>query len=195
MQNHPTPQSTKTFIKKHKKAVIILSILIILLTGLTYLFNRLSNNLAENVARPIEKSLVEAGAVKMCSGGDAGHGPDNFSPWYNAYYSINKPENEAIFIIKEAAQDNGYVFSEDFPNINREDDRFFVNIAWTLNPYKKLEEGEIELSARTYGNSIYDNDSQLCDIPGESLPRLNSMTYFNIGVSLPEYKTPSFFQL
>lgn len=68
----------------------------------------LAPNYAEEVAKPIEKALVEAGAVKVCSNGDKGVGPDNETPWYNAYLELNKNRTQTEELVHDTAESNGF---------------------------------------------------------------------------------------
>ncbi|MGD8374132.1 MAG: hypothetical protein PVI21_04765 [Candidatus Woesebacteria bacterium] len=51
--------------------------------------NPFATNRAEEVAKPIEKSLIEAGAVKVCDHGATGREPSNNESWYSSRFQLN----------------------------------------------------------------------------------------------------------
>lgn len=75
--------------------------------------NGLGSNYAEDVARPIEQQLVESGAVKKCSTGDSGRGPDNQNPWYNAVFETGQSKDQAIAQVTELAKSHGFNLAQD----------------------------------------------------------------------------------
>ncbi|MGD8373234.1 MAG: hypothetical protein PVI21_00020 [Candidatus Woesebacteria bacterium] len=176
-----------------KTIAIILSTLLILFAGISYLFNRLSNNLAENVARPIEKSLVEAGAVKMCSGGDAGHGPDNFSPWYYAVFTVNGTLDEAQQIARSVTEKNGYNLGE----FNEDENKSYLYSRGSKpSEYENLKSGDVGIAFNINLKAHYDPDvdDEFCSF-GNAVGLEDGKASFVLFTGLPEYKTPSFFQL
>lgn len=44
-------------------------------------------NPAAAAAAPLEHEIEAAGGKPLCTNGDAGRGPDNFSPWHEAYFT------------------------------------------------------------------------------------------------------------
>ena len=75
--------------------------------GLLY-FQKTKVNYAQQIAEPLENTLLAAGAVKKCGYGDDGRGADNQRPWYDAFYELPSGRDAAIKLISEAANKNGY---------------------------------------------------------------------------------------
>lgn len=147
--------------------------------------NPFATNRAKEIAAPIEKSLEQAGAVKVCDEGATGYEATNRVPWYDARYQLNVGKDQAIEIVKKAAQDNGYV-------LERDDDPSYYYYDSILNfgaqkpsPYPDLVEGRIGVGVSLYVNT--DKSKLSCD-KGVYLVGDNTHTAFSLGVSLPEYK-------
>lgn len=91
--------------RKHKNlplAVLAIGLLVVvglLWAGIT-LFTKSTANYAEEVAKPLEKALVEAGGVKVCSRGDGGRGPDNTEPWYDTNFAFTETESRTREIVE-----------------------------------------------------------------------------------------------
>ncbi|MGD8373233.1 MAG: hypothetical protein PVI21_00015 [Candidatus Woesebacteria bacterium] len=123
MQNHPILQPPKNYVKKHKKAFTVLFILLLISGAISYWYIQSSHNLAKDIAKPIENSLIQAGATKVCEHGDPGHGPDNFSPWYRVYFEYEGDTQSAEKILSRALSavdyslgnvDGGYGYLGDY---------------------------------------------------------------------------------
>lgn len=61
-----------------------LAVIAVIIFGTVYW---LTHNYAQDAAKPLERVLTNGGAVKVCTQGDAGRGPDNFAPGYEARYA------------------------------------------------------------------------------------------------------------
>lgn len=185
MQHTSNPNKTKLFFKKHFKAILTISIVLILISIPIYLYSQYTHNLAKDVATPIKQSLVKAGAVKKYERDDPGHGPDNFQPWYDADFVA--PKTDVISIIQKAAQENGYNLVEDFPDINRADNRFFVDTAKKSSPYAQLQEGKIDMQVTIYGEQGGGEctSEKGCDTIGKLS---KDQVLFRLSINLPYYK-------
>ncbi len=86
----------------------IIVILIALVVWGAYASNKAKPNYAEEAAKPLEAALVKAGAVKKCSAGDTGFGPDNKKPYYNATFETNLNKDDAIKLAEQVAGSEGY---------------------------------------------------------------------------------------
>lgn len=111
-----------------------------------------AKNYAEEVASPLEESLVKAGGVRMCSTGDTGRGSDNDVPWYGVYYEMPENRSKAIDIINKVASDNGYSLSHasltnrgDVPVADAYIDNWFYDTTGKPSSYKDLKPGKIKL--------------------------------------------------
>lgn len=148
----------------------------------------LAPNYAEQEAKPIEKALVEAGAVKKCSNGDKGFGPDNTRPWYSAYFVIPEDKTEAINKIQEASKKTGYNLVEVYPDINRKHNRFFDDTTDKRNPYSHLNDGEVDVSVTVFGNSEHNGGRDgFCGVKDTDTPPQDK-TVISLDVNLPYAK-------
>src|SRR4030095_5793015 len=64
-------------------------------------------NYAQEVSKPLEIALVNAGAEKKCTYGSNGHGFNN-EPWTSSFYELPLSREQTVSIISKAAVDNGY---------------------------------------------------------------------------------------
>lgn len=89
---------------------VIITVTVILAVGVFGLFiwNNISANKAEEIAKPIESSLLQGEAIKKCSSGDAGAGWDNTQPHYNATFQISANKTKALELMNQAASKNGF---------------------------------------------------------------------------------------
>ena len=144
----------RSFIKKSVIALIIfittISILAISLAAYLGLFHK---NYAQEVAAPIEKALVEAGAVKKSETGDNGRIVDNEAPWYDAKYTITVDMEKAIQSAEKISKDNGYELEHASPEnrgpLGAVADIYIAEWYFATNKkseFKDLEDGAIELS-------------------------------------------------
>ncbi len=90
-------------------AAITIPILIfglILLAGI-YALGGFRDNVAHDAVSPLTASLVGVGGRLLCDQGDAGYGPDNRQPWYQATYSVPRQATARLRFFNAAGQD-GY---------------------------------------------------------------------------------------
>jgi len=65
-------------------------------------------NPAATAAVPLEDEIRAAGGSALCTNGDAGRGPDNFSPWHEAYFTAPRSQASPARLQQLAAA-AGYV--------------------------------------------------------------------------------------
>jgi hypothetical protein len=133
---------------------LIIGVMLVSLLGLVgYAYYRnTSTNYAADVAKPLEKSFVAAGATSVCQKSDSGHGPDNKTPWYQAYLSIPRSKNDTAALVMETSAKNNYPLTHANTSqrgpINVDDqyvDRWYFN---TSSPtrHSDLKNGNIQLT-------------------------------------------------
>jgi hypothetical protein len=110
----------------------------------TMVANSFKPNLAQETAKPIEKGLKDAGAVKVSGGGDGGYGLGNDTPGYSATLTVPLTETETIELVRRISSENGF-------NLNRatrEDKGPLVSIAdeYIDNMYYDFESRESNFS-------------------------------------------------
>lgn len=172
--------------KKAWIAIRISILLIILLCAYIFINKAMFDNYAEDAAKPIEAALVRSGAAKMCSRGDAGKGPDNDEPWYTAVYEAPGGMNEAIELVKRAANQSGFNLVEGDLSPNPEDNKFYSDRTTKESSYNDLKDGPLELKIKLYGSKAYDKASPFCAVSPEGYN--GKATTISFSISLPEYK-------
>jgi hypothetical protein len=176
--------STKT---KSRTRVILVPLLVFaavvaIAAGLLYFF--FLHNYAEDAARPIENALTRNGAVKVCSSGDAGRGPDNTQPHYGAQFQLNVNKNEATQLVTKIAKDNGF-------NLGQRDSAYEYIDQYSDNTSKKstypgFDRRNIELGVTI--NSDSSAKPLSCSMDGKNWITLKAdatHTVVSIVVSLP----------
>ena len=145
-----------------------------------------SVNYAQEVAKPIEASLVKAGAVKMCERGDAGRGSDNREPWYGAIYEIGKDVESTRVLIKSSLTADG--FSGGQFNLDSQYKEWTITDISKKNTYASLSDGQINFSATVYEQKHFDaaSDKSFCTLSGQG--KKEGVTTLAIGIRLPSYK-------
>lgn len=92
---------------KWSKITVAAMLLVILAGGAFWAFH-LTHSDAASAAAPVEKSLLAQGATKVCGSGSSGHGPDDLTPIYTAYYETALSRDQASALIAKAASENGF---------------------------------------------------------------------------------------
>ena len=90
-------------------AAITVPILIfgMIIVGGIYALGGFRDNVAQDAASPLKASLDAVGGRMLCDQGDAGYGPDNRQPWYQATYSVPRQATARLRFFNAAGQ-NGY---------------------------------------------------------------------------------------
>jgi hypothetical protein len=79
--------------RRRRALLIIATAVVLLLTvicGFAYALGGFRQNAAKSAFQPIGHALESAGGHRVCDSGDAGYGPDNTAPWYDAIYRMPK---------------------------------------------------------------------------------------------------------
>ena len=107
------------------KPAIILAVAVLALTFFVYIYiSHYTHSNAKDVAQPIESELLARGATKVCGGGSAGHGPDDYVSGYTAYYETSLSREEAIELIKNASASNGFNIKQAQPGMLPVSDKY-----------------------------------------------------------------------
>src|SRR6266568_1936316 len=102
------PIPNKLLKRVNWRSVAIVSLVIIVVAFLGFLYDINTRNYAQDAAQPIESVLLKGGAIKKCVVEDPGRGPDNSVPTYEGRYQLNDTPEAAVKLITKAAADNGY---------------------------------------------------------------------------------------
>jgi hypothetical protein len=150
--------------------------------------NSFKPNLAQETAKPIEKGLKDAGAVKKCSRGDDGRGVSNRAPWYYAIYEVPGDRKAASALVSAVAKENGFDLTDGpFPANPKNNDYYSdQNNKYIGSP--DLEEGNVELRLIVFGNSTHNSGDKFCTV-SEGADSLGNMTTIRITVNLPPFKS------
>jgi hypothetical protein len=144
-------------------------------------------NYAQEVAKPLEAGLANAGAVKKCSRGDNGRGSDNDMPNYFTVYELPGNQDKAINSILTVAKDNGFKLVDGQLPPDPQDNRFFTDSVKKVSPYPDLLAGNISLDFEVFGSSSYDPAYQFCGVTKRDKPSSESTT-IRMTVNLPAFK-------
>ena len=101
----------------NRKFIVVTCAIVLALIGVfvVMLIQFTPRNHAQEVASPFVSELVSNGAVKKCEYSANGHGPDNETPWWDAYFELQAGKDEAIRLINKVASDNGYKLTHATP--------------------------------------------------------------------------------
>ncbi len=83
---------------------MVVMLLVVLAVGAFHL----THSDAASAAVPLEKSLLAKNVTKVCGGGSSGHGPDDLTPIYTAYYETTLNRNQANALVAQVASENGF---------------------------------------------------------------------------------------
>lgn len=185
-------QSTqvKTGNKKRgwKKLTVVAVILVIIALAFVFIRYQIVHNYAQDEARVFEQALIAKGAVKQCDRSATGRGWDQSEPWYAALYEVPGNRNEAAELVSQAAKDAGYSLNEVFPDIVREDNRFFEDRTSKPSRISALENGNIEVIVEVYGSSTHtDGDDPFCTVTKRENPPIDRTTV-DVTFNLPSYR-------
>jgi hypothetical protein len=170
--------------------VLALTLIFVVLGGWYFISHISTPNYAADISTAFSSDLKTAGATKVCATGDTGRGPDNRNPWYQAYYSIPKNEDDTIVVVSSIAAQEGYkvkraTVGNEGP-ITGVDDRFidkwYFDDTSKRSPYAALKDGYIELVVTVNA----DGTDKAC---GAGRLRIDSSTsVIGLRIQLPDYK-------
>ena len=86
-----------------------LAVVLALVAFVAFTLGAFRVNDAEQGFQPIDAGLRDHGARQVCHAGDAGYGPDNIQPWYQAQYEVANAGVRAA--VGAVAADAGYPLS------------------------------------------------------------------------------------
>jgi hypothetical protein len=172
------------------KTTLITTAIILLVGILAYNFPFPGNpvamlfypNLAEEVAKPIEKALVEAGAVKLCESGSNGKGMSN-NPRYLARFESDLNHENILKLLGNISKEEG--FANVSPVSNNAGTSFIdATIPTTDN---RLETGNIEFLYAVNVQKHFDPNinSKGCTLSDGEKPGAST---FLIQINLPSFK-------
>ncbi len=179
--SNPKPSGTKSKLPLLTTLVIGAIVIIGLVLGAMWLYNKSTVNYAEDVARPLEQSLIKTGAIKKCIQADTGRGSDNLNPWYNVVFETDLSKEKAFERVTNLAKEEGYSIA-----YTRSPNEYIDNYSdeTTKNsPYSDLQSGEIQL-----GVNFYSGGNNLGCSGGVAVKYDANHTAIVLNVSLPEFK-------
>lgn len=165
---------------KKRTAKVLAVLLLVAVAALAWLLLT-PKNYAQEVASPIEQSLIKEGAVKQGGGGNDGRGIDNRVPYYDSSFTISKNREETLKIVNKVATENGYSLKQGSPQdrgwLGAVADVYIENWYFDTNnkssPYSDLEAGEVKLAFK-----LGDEDN----------PDPENSTTVRLSVKLPSFK-------
>lgn len=187
MRSHKKGNTTikKMFTHIPRKKVIVILVAVVMISLGVLLAGHMMQNPAAEVVRSVGGKLVANGAVEQCGSGDAGFGPDNYSPHYGADYLVAKDKDQAVALIQEVATESGFALvhasKSNRGHLNSIADAYIDQ--WYFDDSKQsqylfLKSGRIQLAVSIRASG----DRNPCDqsvIPDGS-------TVVSIGAQLPE---------
>jgi hypothetical protein len=145
-------------------------------------------NYAQEVAKPLEVALKDAGATRQCIRGDNGRGWDNDRPGYSAIYEVPGGVDHAEELLHRIAKDNGFDLTEEQITKPVDAGSEIYQDNTKASRYPDLQSGVIELGIEIYEHKIYaGTGDQFCAVVTPQTP-VNDKTTVWIGVNLPAFK-------
>lgn len=125
-------------------------------------------NHAQEGAATVEKALISSGFSKVCSQTDAGHGPDNYEPWYTAYFKSTMPLEQARVAAQRAVKDEGFNIQQASQGTKGYlGDIVYEDTQTKTSQYADLESGKVSL-ALAFTNSGTIHTCSPTDITADS---------------------------
>lgn len=173
---------------KRRTLRIVVGVLVVLALIIWGGIYTLTHNYAHDEAKPLEAALIANGAVKQCSGGDPGRGPDNYTPWYYSVFEVSMDRSAAADLVRNAAQRSGLALS-DKTDPNPLYDEFYLGTASRKSAHSDLKDGNVNFSVTVYKTRTYNSSTnkQYCTTTKQSSPIPNS-TIIQLDVGLPTFK-------
>lgn len=178
----------QAWFKRYRKVLFVVIGAAVVVAVLFYAHARYFSNPALEVAKPLERALVEAGAVKKCSREDSGRGWDNNEPWVKVMYEVPGNQQQAAEIVKQITKSAGYLLQESTGPVNREDNLHFEDRLSLQSSFPELEDDSIDLLVTLYGSSTHTGgDDPFCTITKRANPPLDRTTVV-MTINLPARK-------
>lgn len=168
-------------VAKLDRIIVILLAASAIMVGLITLTESVKfRNYAQVASRPLESVLAEGGAVKKCSNGDPGYGPDNSEPWLETRYIFPGGKAAAEALITKSASRNGFILKPEDSNIR--------SLYWYSSTGKKSTYPGFDHGNVTVRFSLYTDASKKALYCGKSaLPADSSHTAIVLSVGLPSW--------
>jgi len=105
---------------------------------------------AVGVASPLDKSLTAQGAKRVCEEVSAGHGPDDLTPAYTAYYETSLNRDQAAALVTNASKSDGFNLkhaqAKDLPVPDIYINNWYFDYASKTSNYMWAESGPVKLT-------------------------------------------------
>lgn len=140
-------------------AVSVLVAVIFVSIYLQFYNNPFVPNYAESLYKPIDKSMTQLGAAKMCGGGENGTPLiGDHHPHYGASYRLDVGKDQAVEAVKKVASDNGYNLQ---PDGSLSGGGLILRDESKQSTFADLKEGNIKLIASIYADT--NNNGLICE--------------------------------
>jgi hypothetical protein len=168
---------------------LVCFVVIVLVWFVTMLYqSNTSGNYAQEIAKPLESALVDAGAVKNCSRGSTGRASDSNEPSYYAIYSIPSGRENATKVIMDATRETGYTLTVDESPADPQDNVFYADRTSKKSTYPDLQDGTVNLLVTVFGSSTHSGEGdEFCTVSKRDTPP-SDQTTVRFTVNLPAYK-------
>lgn len=109
------PESADSTVQTWRRRMVIISVSILvpilaIACVFVYALGGFRPNAAKSAFQPIGHAIESAGGHQLCDSGDAGYGPDNTQPWYDAVYQISNDSTLPARLVAIGA-DNGFTLT------------------------------------------------------------------------------------
>jgi hypothetical protein len=99
-------------VERNTRRIVIIGVAILvpilaIVCTFAYALGGFRTNAAKSAFQPIGHAIESAGGHQLCATGDAGYGPDNTAPWYDAVYQISDDSTLRARLVDIGA-DNGF---------------------------------------------------------------------------------------
>jgi len=187
-------RETKT-INKWSKVTVVTVLLVIFAVGAFWAFH-LTHSDATSTAAPLEKLLLAKGATKVCGSGSSGHGPDDLTPIYTAYYETTLSRDQASLLVTQVASENGFNLkhakANDLPVPAIYINNWYFDYSSKTNQLPWAEKGPVKLTF-VLGNASTTSDSAYTvakcgDKKNVTIKNDNDHTAIQLQVQLPPNK-------
>ncbi|HET9412034.1 MAG TPA: hypothetical protein VFO38_04245 [Candidatus Saccharimonadales bacterium] len=171
------------------KKTALFFIACLLIAALASAATYLGRDYAKETIQPIEATLLAEGAKKLCESGSSGKGPDNKEPWYGAYYTVQKPQNETEVLVRKASQQSQFTLTQASTakrGLVEVDDAYiqYWYFADKDSSYTDLTPGKAKLSFALYN----DTEHAPKNVCGQSVTVDDQHTLVQVNLLLPSYK-------
>lgn len=182
---HASSQARKFSLRKTVAIIIanLVTISVLAVAAFMSIYIQLYNNpfvpnRAEELSKPIDKSLIQSGAVKICEETGNGTAIGRNEPYYYASYQLDVGKDQAVEIVKKAALDNGYDIKQG--DSDSDASTVFSDLA-KPSTFTDLREGNIEVRFWLHTNT--DKESSSCEKDGKRVYLEGNATHTAVSFS------------